>query len=66
MLGCLLPVLPYVIVTGAVALCAAAVIAVLVGAAIAFLRPERGVLAVAETFGVLAAAGLLCWGASLI
>jgi len=66
LLGCLLPVLPYVIVTGAVALCAAAVIAVLVGAAIAFLRPERGVLAVAETFGVLAAAGLLCWGASLI
>ena len=65
-MGCLLPVLPYLIVTGTVALIAAAVIAVVVGAAIAFLWPERGALAILETFGVLVAAGLLCWAASLI
>jgi VIT1/CCC1 family predicted Fe2+/Mn2+ transporter len=66
LMGCLLPVLPYLITTGTVALIAAAVIAVVVGAVIAWLRPERGALAILETFGVLVAAGLLCWAASLI
>ena len=66
LLGCLLPVVPYAFARGTGALIAAAGIAVVVGAVISWLRPERGLLAVSETYGVLIAAGLLCWGASLI
>jgi VIT1/CCC1 family predicted Fe2+/Mn2+ transporter len=66
LLGCLLPVVPYAFTSGTTALTAAAVIAAAVGAVISRLRPERGLLAVTETYGVLIAAGLLCWGASLI
>lgn len=66
LLGCLLPVVPYAFASGTGALIAAGVIAVIVGAAISWLRPERGVLAVAETYGVLVAAGALCYAASFI
>ncbi len=41
---------------------------VLVGAVaglISLLRPEKGILAVATTFGILGAAALLCWAVSL-
>lgn len=65
LLGCLLPVLPYLVTSGTVALTAAALIAVAVGGVISWLRPERGLLAVAETYGVLVASGLLCWLVSL-
>lgn len=65
LLGCLLPVLPYAVATGSGALIAAGLIAVVVGGAISWLRPERGLLAIAETYGVLVAAGLLCWLVSL-
>jgi VIT1/CCC1 family predicted Fe2+/Mn2+ transporter len=66
LLGCLLPVLPYAFISGTAALVAAALIAVAVGAVISWLRPERGLLAISETYGVLMAAGLLCWAAALI
>jgi hypothetical protein len=37
-----------------------------VACGISLMRPEKGVLAFATTFGILAAAAALCWGASLI
>jgi hypothetical protein len=64
--ACMLPAVPYLIGSGLAALAAAVVIAVAVGTAIAWLRPEKGLLAVVQTFGVLAAAAALCWGASLL
>jgi VIT1/CCC1 family predicted Fe2+/Mn2+ transporter len=66
LLGCLLPVLPWLVTSGTAALVAAGVIAVVVGAVITRLRPERGALAVAETFGVLAGAALLAYGGSFL
>lgn len=66
LMGCLLPVLPYLITTGTAALIAAAVIAVLVGAVIAWLRPEKGTLAILETFGVLAGAAALAYAGSFL
>ena len=65
-LACVVPSLPYAAVTGAPAVLASGVLVVAVAGVIARLRPERGLLAVAETYGVLAAAALLCWLTSLI
>jgi hypothetical protein len=54
-LACLVPALPYVALSG-----------VAVAAVIAWLRPEKGVLAVVQTYGILSAAALLCWLAGLL
>jgi VIT1/CCC1 family predicted Fe2+/Mn2+ transporter len=64
--ACVIPVLPYVFTGGWEALSASLVLVCLVGAAVSWLRPERGWLAVAETYGVLLAAAVLCFAASLI
>lgn len=64
--ACMLPAVPYLLAAGRLALAASVLLAVLAGAVIAWLRPERGWRAVAQTFGVLAAAAALCWGASLL
>jgi len=64
--ACLIPALPYLFLAGSVALSASLVLVVAVAAVIAWLRPEKGVLAVVQTYGILAAAALLCFAASLI
>jgi len=64
--ACLIPALPYLFASGCVALSASLVLVVAVAAVIAWLRPEKGVLAVVQTYGILAAAALLCFAASLI
>jgi uncharacterized membrane protein YeaQ/YmgE (transglycosylase-associated protein family) len=65
-LACVLPAFPYIALSGSTALAAALGIAVLVACCVAWLRPERGVTAVARTFAVLAAAGLLSGLSGLI
>lgn len=64
--ACLLPALPFTVMTGWPAAGTSVIAVVLVAATVALLRPERGVLAFAQTFGILAAAAVLCWAASLI
>jgi VIT1/CCC1 family predicted Fe2+/Mn2+ transporter len=63
-LGCILPGLPYLLTRGAAALVPALGIVAVLGAVVCWLREERGWLAIAETYGVLTVAGLLCFGAS--
>jgi hypothetical protein len=64
--ACMLPAVPYLVTSGTAALAAAVILALAIGAVIAWLRPEKGLLAVVETYGVLAAAAVLCWGASFL
>ena len=64
--ACLIPALPYLFLSGAVALAVAVALVVAVAAVVAWLRPEHGLAAVGQTFGVLAAAAVLCYAASLI
>jgi VIT1/CCC1 family predicted Fe2+/Mn2+ transporter len=62
----MLPVVPYVLLVGHSAIIAAAVLVVLIGAFISWLRPESGIKAVAETYGVLLIAATICTAASFI
>jgi hypothetical protein len=64
-LACVIPALPSLFAHGAPALAAEIALVALIAAAISRLRPERGILAVAQTYGVLAAAAILCTLASL-
>jgi VIT1/CCC1 family predicted Fe2+/Mn2+ transporter len=65
-LGCILPAVPYLFLSPAAALPVAAGIAIAIGAVVCWLRTEKGWIAIAETYGVLLLAALLCYGASLI
>lgn len=62
--ACLLPALPYTVLSGSAAAATSAVVVVLVAASIALLRPEKGALAFAQTGAILTAAALLCWAAT--
>lgn len=64
--ACVLPAVPYAITTGTVPLVASLLLVCAIAAVIAWLRPEKGVLAIAQTYGVLAVAAGLCYGASLL
>jgi peptidoglycan/LPS O-acetylase OafA/YrhL len=64
-LACVVPAVPYLFWTGLPALLPALGILVVLGAVICWLRPEKGLEAIAETYVVLAAAGGLCYLASL-
>jgi len=64
--ACFIPALPYLFLTGWAALIASVALVVGVAAVIAWLRPEKGALAVVQTYGILAGAALLCFAASLI
>lgn len=64
--ACVLPALPYAVTSGSAALAASLVLVVAVAAVIAQLRPEKGLLAYVQTFGVLAVAAGLCYAAGLI
>lgn len=55
-LGAILPAIPYAFGTGSAAVAESLVICVLIGITVAALRPLRGLgMALAETFGILAA-----------
>ena len=64
--ACVLPALPYLAGTGTLAMAVSLTAVVVVAAVITLLRPERGLAAVAQTFGVLLLAALICAAASLI
>jgi hypothetical protein len=65
-IACMLPALPYLAWRGTGALAAALAVAVTVAAVVAWLRPERGMIAVIHTYGVLIGAGLLAGLTGLI
>jgi VIT1/CCC1 family predicted Fe2+/Mn2+ transporter len=58
--GCALPAIPYSLSSGSAALILALVLCAAVAGVISWARPEKGVLAVVETFGLLAVTGLAC------
>lgn len=64
--ACALPAVPYLALRGPVALGLSLGLTVAVAGAVAWLRPEKGVLAAVQTFGVLAVAAALCFTASLL
>jgi VIT1/CCC1 family predicted Fe2+/Mn2+ transporter len=66
LLGCVIPALPYIFNHGDIARISSGIIAVGLGAIVCKLRPEKGWLAIAETYGVLLVSGLLCFAVSLL
>ena len=64
--ACVVPALPYLAASNAVALATSLTLTAAVAGVIAIMREERGVRALATTYGVLLLAALACWGASLI
>jgi VIT1/CCC1 family predicted Fe2+/Mn2+ transporter len=58
--GCAIPAVPYSFSSGAAALIAALVLCAAVAAVISWLRPEKGALAIIETFGLLLVTGTAC------
>jgi hypothetical protein len=58
--ACAVPALPYLAATNVVALVTSLVLVAAVAGAISILRPERGLLAVVQTYGILVAAAVLC------
>lgn len=66
LLACLLPALPYLAASGWAAAATSVTLVVLIAAGISLMRPERGVLAFATTYGILLAAAGLCAAASVI
>lgn len=64
--ACILPALPYLAASGITAMATSLALVAGIGALISWLRPERGVLAIAQTYGILIAAALLCAAVSAI
>lgn len=64
--ACLLPAVPFLAWSGLAALAAGLLLVVVVAGAIACLRPERGLAALAQTYGILLAAAVACAGAGLL
>lgn len=58
--GCALPAVPYSFSSGSAALAASLALCAAVAAVISWARPERGALAVLETFGLLLVTGIAC------
>ena len=58
--GCVIPAIPYSFAAGTAALAVALGLCAAVAALISRARPERGVLAILETFGLLAITGAAC------
>lgn len=65
-LACIVPATPYLVTTGGAALLSTVALAAGVGGIITWLRPEKGVLAVTETYGTLALAGTLSYVVSFV
>lgn len=58
--GCALPAVPYSLAAGTGALAASLLLCAAIAAAISWARPEKGLLAAAETFGLLLVTGAAC------
>lgn len=58
--GCAAPAIPYSFSGGSAALGASLALCAAVAAVISWARPERGALAVVETFGLLLVTGIAC------
>ena len=54
-IGAIAPAIPYAVTAGSLAVAESVVICVLIGVTVSFLRPQRLPVALAETFGILAA-----------
>lgn len=65
-LACTAPAIPYAVTGGTGALCVSLGLVLTAAGVIHRLRPERGLLAVLSTFGVLAAAAVLTGAVALI
>lgn len=63
--ACIAPALPYLVTSGTPALAASLALVAAAGVLIAWLRPEKGLLAAVQTFGVLVAAAALCGAAGM-
>lgn len=64
--ACIIPAIPYLTGTGWPVMASSLVLVAAVAGVISLLRPEKGLLAIVQTYGILLAAGVLCWAASLI
>lgn len=64
--GTAIPAVPYLFAGGWIALTPALALVCVIAGVVAWLRPERSVVAVMETYGVLAAAALLSAGTALL
>lgn len=64
--ACVLPAVPYAAGGGFAALLAALVLVAAAAGAISWLRPERGILAAVQTYGVLVVAAVLTGAVALI
>lgn len=64
--ACVVPALPYLLAHGLAALGPSLALVAIVAGAISWLRPERGLLAWVQTFGILLIAAGLCFAASFI
>jgi hypothetical protein len=64
--ACIIPALPYLAGRGPGALAASLALVAAVAAVISVLRPEKGVLAVVQTYGILLAAAGLCAAVALV
>jgi VIT1/CCC1 family predicted Fe2+/Mn2+ transporter len=58
--GCIIPAVPYALGSGWPALAASLLLACAVAGVISWARPEKGALAVVETFALLLATGVAC------
>jgi VIT1/CCC1 family predicted Fe2+/Mn2+ transporter len=65
-LACALPAVPYAVTHGLAALVSSLLLVAVIAAVISWLRPEKGVLAIAQTYGILLVAAALCYAASFI
>jgi VIT1/CCC1 family predicted Fe2+/Mn2+ transporter len=66
LLGCVLPAVPLALHGGWATRAASAAVAAAIGAVICRLRPERGWVAVTETYGVILTAAGICFAVSFI
>ena len=66
LIACVVPCIPYLVSGGPGALLSSFIMTTVLGAVVCWLRPEKGALAITETYGVLLAAGTLCYLASLV
>lgn len=64
--ACVVPALPYLFAHGPAALIPSLALVAIAAGVISWLRPEKGLLAVVETYGILLLAAGLCFAASFI
>jgi hypothetical protein len=66
LLACVVPALPFLWLSGLAAWLCTTALCLGSGAIICWLRPDKGARAIAETYGVLLAAGAVCYAVSFL